>query len=139
MPITCGWMNEDRTLIRVRLEGKIEGEDILAADAEVRGMMDGVAHPVDVISDYSQQIYFSPNYVQTTQRLTGFERENLRVLVMMGSEFAWALFEAYSREYGGFAFQTAYAADWDAAQAIVQRVRTGARYTVQPPPFAEWN
>ena len=139
MPITCRWLNDDRTLITVRLEGRIEGEDILGADASVREMMKDVTHPVDVIADYSQQIYFSPKYVETTQQLSGFERTNLRLVVFMGSEFAWALFEAYSREYGGISFQAAYAADWETAQALVEQVRAGKPLVVQPPPFARWN
>lgn len=139
MPIQSGWMNEDRNLIMVRLEGKLGGAELLANDEATRLLLEEVPHPVDMILDYSRQIFFGSDYVETAEKLKAFERKNLRLVILLGSEMAWQLYEAFSRQYGGFSFQAAYAASLEEAYEFVDEVRVGRRVFVRRPPFAGWN
>ena len=139
MSIQSSWMNEDRNLIMVRLEGKLGGAELLANDEETRLLLEEVPHPVDLILDYSHQIFFGSDYVETAEKLKAFERKNLRLVILLGSEMAWQLYEAFSRQYGSFSFQAAYAASLEEAYGLIEEARAGYKVFIRRPPFAEWN
>lgn len=139
MPIQSGWMNEDKNLIMVRLEGKLGGAELLANDEATRQLLEAVPHPVDMILDYSRQIFFGSDYVEIAEKLKVFERKNLRLVILLGSEMAWQLYEAFSRQYGSFSFQAAYAASLEEAYALIEEARAGRKVFVRRPPFAGWN
>lgn len=140
MPIYSEWDDAEKTLIFVRLEGKISSREVLAYDEQIRALLGEVTHPVDMIMDYSRQFYFDSEYAETAQKLKAFERANLRLVVWLRGEIAWALFEAFSRNYGGYPFQAAYAATEEEAYEMVRIVRGGGKIERRnPPDDPRWN
>ena len=139
MPINSEWVNPQKSLIFAKLEGKVSSQEVLAYDEQIRAMLAEVTHPVDLIMDYSRQVYFDAEYAQTAQKLKAFERANLRLVVWVQGEIAWALFEAFSREYGGYPFQAVYAATLEEAHEYVRIVSTGGKLNRRRPPDSQWN
>lgn len=139
MPITHEWLDDGKTLIYIHLEGRLGAEDFLDSDAKMIVLLDTVAHPVDVIIDYSAQVYFSPDYVATTGSLRGMTHENIRLVVFVGNKLAWDLFGAYVEQFQNVAFEFTYAPTVAEGRAVVQSSRTGKRRTAYRPDYPELN
>jgi hypothetical protein len=136
MPIELQWMDQAKTLVCARLEGRLEAEDFRQSDAKMCEMLDSVDHSVDAIADYSHQFYFAPSYVETTKALVSTTRPNLRFVVFVGSRMAWDLFEAYVALYGEFRFKSAYAETLETAYEVLRQARLDEAHR---PPSPESN
>ena len=84
MPINSEWVNPQKSLIFAKLEGKVSSQEVLAYDEQIRAMLAEVTHPVDLIMDYSRQVYFDAEYAETAQKLKAFERATLRPTPILG-------------------------------------------------------
>jgi hypothetical protein len=139
MPVEPQWIDQEKTLIYITLEGKLDGNDFLNADPEISALLDSVDHPVDIIIDYSAQVYFSPDYAATTGQIKGMEHVNIRSVIFVGNRLAWELFNLYTQQFRDVAFKYAYAPTFEEGRALVRSSRDGKRRTAYRPDFPELN
>ena len=138
MPIECEWMNEGKTVLYIGLSGKLEAEDFLDSDVKTCAMLDSVDHPVDVIIDYTRQVYFSAKYVDTSSKMT-LDHKHMRSVIFLGNKLAWELFDVYVTQYQGVAFRYAYAATMEKAYELIDQIRIETRLEGRRPNSPELN
>ena len=139
MPITREWLDQDKTILYLRLQGKLKAEDFFDSDDKTIAMLDSVDHPVDLIVDYTGQHFFTPDYVQTSDQMTLIHK-NMRLVIFLGNKLAWELFDLYSRRYDkALSFSYTYAQTLEQALEIINDIRAGKRPISYRPDSPDWN
>ncbi len=138
MPIKLEWLDQEKTLVYAKVEGRSEHEDFVAAEREFQAMVASTPYPVDIIYDARNQLVFSPGMLKTARYLHGRSYANLRFMVFVGRNLAWELFLTFVRQFGKLPYQFALADDLEEAQEVIRRVR---QETLIAPPgsLADWN
>lgn len=129
MPITHTWLDDAHTLICVTLEGQVEYAEYYDGDALSCIMLDGVDHPVDMICDYTHQMYFAPGYTENVRQLKSLDHPRLRSAIFVGNPLSWELFDLYVQQTKPVKFQYAYAKTMKEALKLIDRIRAGKRVT----------
>ena len=138
MAIMLEWLDQDKTIVYAKLDGRTEHEDFIAAEVKFRAMLAGVPHLVDVIYDARGQLIFSPRMLETAQHLHRHPYSNLRFLVFVGRNLAWELFLIFVRQFHIVPYRFASAENLGEADEIIRRVRRES--LIMPPAFfADWN
>ena len=138
MPVRMEWLNEEKTLIYAKIDGRPEDKEYFDADVEFRAMLASVPHPVDLIEDLTKLAYYSSSYTANMAVLRSFARPNLRSVIFMG-RFGWELFEAYIRIHGGSTYQCAFAESLEDAYTLISRIRAGELLQPSRPASPDWN
>ncbi|MFN8451813.1 MAG: hypothetical protein U0521_25290 [Anaerolineae bacterium] len=138
MSIKLEWLDQEKTLIYAKLEGRTEHEDFVAAEREFRAMVMSTPHVVDAIYDARSQVAFSPRMLETAFYLHRNPYPRLRFVVFVGKNLAWELFLTFVRQFGKMPYRFTSAGDLDEAHALIRRVRQEALLT-PPPSTAHWN
>lgn len=138
MPIERKWMDENHRVIYIRLDGKVTAEDFLDSDKQTCAMFDSVDHVVDVIIDYTGQVYFSHDYVDTTNKMT-LDHPHMRSVIFIGNKLGWELFDLYVAQYKEVSFRYTYAPKLEDALELIRQLRTEAQIESRRPPSPEMN
>jgi hypothetical protein len=131
-------MDENRTVLYIRLDGKLTAGDFLDSDNQTIAMFDSVDHPVDVIIDYTGQVYFSGDYVDTTNKLT-LDHPNMRSVIFIGNKLGWELFDLYVTQYKKVAFRYTYAPTLEDALELIRQLRAELKIESRRPSSPEMN
>ncbi|HVU09886.1 MAG TPA: hypothetical protein VHD90_01360 [Phototrophicaceae bacterium] len=123
MGLNLEWYDEDKSIIYVTFEGKVESRELLNRVPDFQAMLGSVSQRVDVIFDPTRQLYFSPDYFQITRKLHLMKYPNLRLVVFVGKTLAWELFIAFTRQFGRIPYQFAQAATVADARTLIERAR----------------
>jgi len=137
--VSVEWLDQEKTLILAKVEGRPENQEYFDADAQLRAMLESVAHSVDLIQDLSKLAFFRSSYSSNMDTLRSFARPNMRSVIFVGNHFAWEIFEAYVRQHGGTTYQYAFAETLEDAYTLISRVRSGKSILPSRPASPDWN
>lgn len=138
MAVTVEWLDEEKTVLYARLEGRTEHDDFVASEVKFREMLESVSYPVDGIYDARAQRIFTPRMLETAHYLHSRPYPNLRFVVFVGRSLAWELFLIFVRQFRIVPYRFASADSVEEAREIIHRVRREAAI-LPPASFADWN
>jgi hypothetical protein len=124
MAIEVVWDDEEKTIIRWIIQGKLEWEEYEQASQLSREMCDSVDHPVYTIFDARQMARMPDNALVRLPQMSIQTPSNQPLAVVIGARgFAQTLIRIYNRVYRGL---TA-ASTLEEAYAIIEDDKLGQR------------
>jgi hypothetical protein len=140
MPLTVLWDDEPGGILRVAFVDRWTWEEFITASLTVIQHLNARnGQRMDVISDMSHTSYMPPNYLKSVGQVLELPSPpNLGLAVLMGTRFAYNVFEAYNR-LSPVAFRYCYAPTLAAAHTLIAQSRSGSALDSYLPPASGGN
>ena len=122
MNIKVQWDNSEKTILLHTYSPDWEWQDVHAAQAESRKLLDGVFHKVHLISDMQKSPRIPGNYLEHMQLLVQNIHPNTGLSVTVTSNaLVKDLFYIFSAMQGGVDFEYRFARSVDEARTILRK------------------
>lgn len=139
MQVTLEWADAEQSLVHIRLVGHLSREALRETHSQLHALLSQVDHPVDLIFDPREQVFFPPRLGETIQEKHQIRLPNLRLVVFVGKTLIWEMYVLQAQRFPEMQYRLALVDTLEEAREMVRRFRTVSGIEAQEPGAPDWN